>query len=64
MRLFLTHQVARVLNCTPDNVRILARTGKLRALRAGSMRVFREADVERLRQERERTSQRARDCWR
>lgn len=44
----LVHEAAVRLGCTPDNVRVLERTGKLRAARIGHVRVFRQADVERL----------------
>lgn len=48
-----TCDAAKVLNCTPDNVRSLERRGRLEALRTpGGRRIFRALDVERLAMER------------
>lgn len=49
----LTSGAARLLECTPDGVRYLERTGQLRAVRVDGVRLFRRADVERLRGERQ-----------
>ena len=49
----LTRGAARLLNCTPDGVRYLERTGRLRAERVDGVRLFRRADVEKLRLERQ-----------
>lgn len=45
----LTGDVAKRLDCGPDYVRRLERTGRLRARRtAGGVRIFDSSDVERL----------------
>jgi DNA-binding transcriptional MerR regulator len=44
----LTGGAATLLDCSPDNVRYLERTGKLRAMRVNGVRVFLRDDVERL----------------
>lgn len=51
MKLMLVHEVAARLGCTPDNVRVLERSGKLRASRIGHIRVFRASAVERFREQ-------------
>ncbi|MCE7976334.1 MAG: MerR family DNA-binding transcriptional regulator [Nitrospira sp. NTP1] len=49
-----TCDAAKVLNCTPDNVRSLERRGRLTAIRTpGGRRIFRALDVERLARERQ-----------
>ena len=49
-----TCDAAKVLNCTPDNVRSLERRGRLIAIRTpGGRRIFRAIDVERLAMERQ-----------
>ncbi len=49
MELLTTAQAARVLQVTPENVRRLARLGKLRtSLRVADIRLFDRADVEKL----------------
>jgi hypothetical protein len=48
----LTHEVARLLNLTPDSVRVMARTGRLRNERIGHIRVFSRREVERVLAER------------
>jgi excisionase family DNA binding protein len=48
-----TGAAARVLNCSPELVRVLERRGRLRVQRAGRYRLFRERDVLRLKAERE-----------
>lgn len=55
---FLTKaDVARILGVTPDRVRQLANTGRLKVAQRtpGGVRLFRAADVERFRAEREKT---------
>ncbi|QOJ35585.1 MAG: MerR family DNA-binding transcriptional regulator [Nitrospira sp.] len=48
-----TCDAAKVLGCTPDNVRSLERRGRLSAMRTpGGRRIFRALDVERLAMER------------
>ena len=54
----LTSGAARLLNCTPDGVRYLERTGRLCAVRVDGVRLFRRADVVRLRCERQQERQR------
>jgi DNA-binding transcriptional MerR regulator len=45
-----TAESAAILNCCPDNVRLLARQGKLRPVMVvGNIRVFDRRDVEALR---------------
>lgn len=53
----LTAGAAKVLDCTPDGVRYLERTGQLKAVRVDGVRLFRRDDVEQLR--RARAEQRA-----
>jgi DNA-binding transcriptional MerR regulator len=48
----LTRGAAALLECSPDNVRYLERTGQLTAVRVSGVRLFRRADVQRLRRER------------
>jgi DNA-binding transcriptional MerR regulator len=48
----LTGGAARVLGCSPDNVRHLEKTGRLVAERVNGVRIFRRSDVERLKSER------------
>ena len=56
----LTAAAARELDCTPDGVRYLDRTGRLPALRvSGGVRLFRRDDVERLRLDRQEKRQAA-----
>lgn len=56
-QLLATCDAAKVLNCTPDNVRLLERRGHLTAVRTpGGRRIFRAADVARLAMEREAQS--------
>jgi DNA-binding transcriptional MerR regulator len=50
--LLLTGGAAELLECSPDNVRYLERTGRLSAERVNGVRLFRRCDVERLRHER------------
>lgn len=53
---------AKILECTPDNVRSLERRGQLSALRTPSgRRIFRAADVERLASERQSKRMRVAD---
>jgi excisionase family DNA binding protein len=53
--LCLTGDVAKILGCSPSRVAQLARTGRLRHLSTpGGVRLFRRADVARLKAERER----------
>jgi excisionase family DNA binding protein len=52
--LLLAHQAARLLGCTPSNVRWLARSGKLRFTRAGHVRLYAERDVLAFRKRRQR----------
>jgi DNA-binding transcriptional MerR regulator len=47
-----TGGVAKVLECSSDNVRYLERTGQLSAERINGVRLFRRSDVERLQGER------------
>lgn len=49
----LTSWVARELGCSPDHVRHLERSGKLPAVRANGTRLFRPADVARVKRERQ-----------
>jgi len=51
----LTFECARILGLSDERVRQLAKEGKLPVIRtSGGTRIFRRADVERLRRERER----------
>ncbi|GAB1721642.1 MAG: MerR family DNA-binding transcriptional regulator [Nitrospira sp. CR1.1] len=53
-RLLATFDAAKILNCTPDNVRSLERRGHLFAIRTpGGRRIFRAVEVERLAMERQ-----------
>jgi excisionase family DNA binding protein len=55
---FLTNDVAKVLNVSPDTVRRLERAGILPALKTSSgVRLFSRADVERLARERAASQQ-------
>lgn len=58
MKEFLvTSQVARLIGRTPESVRSMERSGRLRAIRAGHVRLFSRRDVEcllRKREERDR----------
>ncbi len=56
--LILTNQAARLLGCTPANVRALARAGKLRAVRVGHVRLFTEEAVHRFAETRRRQAER------
>jgi len=50
----LTAAAARELQCTPDGVGYLDRTGRLpAAMRVNGVRIFRRTDVDRLRRERQ-----------
>jgi DNA-binding transcriptional MerR regulator len=51
--LITTLPSARILGCSPDRVRQLERAGVLPARRVSGIRMFRRADVERLRVQRE-----------
>ena len=55
--LLLTSDAAYILKVTPDTVRYLERTGRLRALKTSrGVRLFNREDVERLAREREARS--------
>ncbi len=49
--LLITSQVARILRRTPETVRIMERTGRLKAIRAGHVRLFEREEVESLAKE-------------
>jgi excisionase family DNA binding protein len=50
----LTNEVAKILNVSPETVRLWERAGRLRAVRtAGGVRLFDRRDVERLSRERD-----------
>jgi excisionase family DNA binding protein len=49
----LSGDVAKILNCTPDYVRVLERSGQLQAVKTeGGVRLFDRVDVERFARER------------
>ncbi len=50
-----TGQVAKALDCSPELVRHLERTGRIGCERAGRYRLFPAESVKRLREERDRT---------
>jgi DNA-binding transcriptional MerR regulator len=50
-----TYEAAQIVECTPDNIRRLARAGRLRAvIETSAGRLFSRSDVEKLKQERQR----------
>ncbi len=56
--LLSTSDAARLLNCTPENVRKLNRLGRLTAQRTlGGQRIFQLSEIERLLAERAQKSQ-------
>jgi len=50
----LTGEAAKLLNCSPNHVRYLERTGQLRARRVGYLRLYNREEVEQLAAERYR----------
>lgn len=56
----LVGEAARLLGRSPDNVRWLERTGKLRAERIGHVRIFNRRDIEKLLEQRNTKRQRDR----
>jgi excisionase family DNA binding protein len=48
----LTHEVAQLLRCTPDNVRAMARKGRFRTEMVGGIRLFSRREVEQMLAER------------
>ncbi len=50
----LTSGAARVLGVTPETIRTLERTGRLRCVRVGHVRLFSREEVERLKRARAR----------
>jgi len=48
-----TKEVAHILDCSPDEVALLAKKGKLKGIKKGSRWEFKVKDVEEYRRERE-----------